>query len=77
MAERSKRSTVYFEPRLHEALRVKAAHSGRSVSDLVNEALRTAFAEDREDLAAFDDRAGEPTMSYEDLLRALEADGTL
>lgn len=77
MAERSKRSTVYFEPRLHEALRVKAAHSGRSVSDLVNEALRAALAEDHEDLATFEARAGESTMNYEELLRALEADGTL
>lgn len=77
MAELSKRSTIYFDPRIHAALRLKAAHSQRSVSEIVNEAVRAALAEDQEDLAAFEERVSEPTMSYEALLKDLKAHGKL
>lgn len=73
----SKRSTVYFEPEVHQALRLKAAHTHRSVSDLVNEAVRNALQEDQEDLAAFDERAGEPTMTYAELLNDLKSPGKI
>lgn len=72
-----KRSSVYFDADLHVALRLKAAHSHRSMSDIVNDAVRVALAEDQEDLAAFDDRVAEPTMSYEALLDDLKAHGKL
>ncbi len=77
MNELSKRSTVYFEPEIHQALRIKAASTNRSVSEVVNEAVRLVLREDREDLKAFDDRAGEATMSYEDLLNDLKQHGKL
>ena len=77
MSEPSKRSTIYFEPEVHKALRLKAASTHRSVSDLVNEAVRQALQEDQEDLAAFDDRVAEPTMTYEELLNDLKAHGKL
>lgn len=75
MSELSKRSTVYFDPQLHAALRLKAAHTNRSLSDIVNAAVREALAEDQEDLAAFRDRVSEPTLSYEALLDELKAHG--
>ena len=71
------RATVYIETTLHAALRLKAAGTQRSISDLVNEAVRAALAEDEEDLRAFEDRVNEPTMAYEALLKDLKADGTL
>ncbi|HEX7383472.1 MAG TPA: ribbon-helix-helix protein, CopG family [Burkholderiaceae bacterium] len=71
------RSTVYLDPALHEALRLKAAHSRRSMSDIVNQALRESLREDADDLAAVAARAGERTMSYEALLSKLKADGAL
>lgn len=71
------RSTVYLEPELHQALRLKSAHSQRSMSDIVNEALRQALREDEEDLAAVRSRAKERALSYEDFLARLKADGTL
>lgn len=77
MSDPSKRSTVYFEADIHQALRLKAASTHRSVSDLVNEAVRRALQEDQEDLAAFDARASEPTMTYEELLNDLKAHGKL
>ena len=77
MGEAYKRSTIYFDPQLHAALRLKAAHSQRSVSAIVNEAVRAALAEDQEDLAAFRQRATEPTLSYEELLNDLQAHGKL
>ncbi len=75
MSETSKRSTVYFYPQLHAALRLKAAHTHRSLSDIVNDAVRAALAEDQEDLAAFEERVSERTMSYEALLDDLKAHG--
>jgi hypothetical protein len=73
MPEATKRSTIYFDPQLHAALRLKAVHSNRSLSDLVNDAVRAALAEDQEDLATFEHRLAEPVMSYEELLNDLKA----
>ena len=73
----SKRSTVYFKPELHRALRIKAIDTQRSVSELVNDAVQAALREDAEDLSAFAERAGEPTMSYEELLNDLKAHGQI
>ena len=73
----SKRATVYFEPDLHQAIRLKAAHTHRSISEIVNDAVRLALRQDEEDLAAFEDRVAEPTISYEALLKDLKAHGKL
>jgi len=72
-----KRATVYFEPYLHRALRLKAAETDRSVSELVNEAVREALAEDAEDLEAFENRAKEPELKFEDVVRDLKKRGRL
>jgi len=77
MNDPSKRSTVYFEPEVHQALRLKAAITHRSVSDLVNEAVRNVLQDDQDDLAAYENRVSEPTMTYEDLLNDLKAHGKL
>ena len=73
----SKRATIYFDPELHKAVRLKAAHTNRTISDIVNDSLREALREDQEDLASFDERAAEPVMSYENLLAKLKADGKI
>ena len=72
-----KRATVYFEPHLHRALRLKAAETDRSISELVNDAVKEALAEDAEDLAAFEDRASEPDLRFEDVLKDLKKRGKL
>lgn len=72
-----KRATVYFDPGLHQALRVKAAQTERSLSELVNAAIRLSLAEDAEDLAAFDDRAREPSLAFEEVLKDLKRRGKL
>ena len=78
MSEQSSiRATVYFEPGLHKAIRLKAADMHRSVSDIVNDAVRLVLREDQEDLAAFADRVAEPVISYESLLKDLKAHGKL
>jgi len=77
MSTPAKRSTIYLDPDLHRALRIKAIHTHRSMSDLVNDAVRMALREDQEDLAAFEERAGEPTMTYEELLKDLRAHGKI
>jgi hypothetical protein len=75
--ETSKRATVYFQTELHKAIRLKAAHTNRSVSDIVNDAVRLSLREDHEDLRAFEDRVAEPVISYEALLKDLKAHGKL
>ena len=77
MSVLSKRTTIYLEPRMHQALRMKSAETQRSVSELINEMVRLALLEDAEDLQAFRDRATEPVMSYEALLQQLQADGKI
>ena len=71
------RSTLYLDQELHRALRLKAASVDRSMSEIVNDALRAALREDADDLAAFAERADEPTLTYEELLSRLRADGSL
>jgi hypothetical protein len=77
MATQTKRATIYFDPELHKALRLKAVETNQSVSELVNEAVREALAEDAEDLAAFDDRAEETAIPYDDMVMRLRKDGRI
>ena len=72
-----KRATVYFDPALHRALRLKAAETDRSMSDLINEAVRLSLAEDAEDLLAFEERSGEPDLSFEKVIKELKRSGKI
>jgi hypothetical protein len=72
-----KRATVYFEENLHRALKLKAAEASSSISDLVNEAVKEALAEDLEDLQTFRDREYEPTLNFESFLKTLKSDGRI
>ena len=77
MKSRPKRTTVYFEPQLHRALRLKAVETERSLSNLTNAAVRQSLMEDAEDLAAFEARAQEPSLSFEAALKDLRKRGRL
>jgi plasmid stability protein len=77
MSTTQKRATVYLDPEIHRALRLKAAETDRSMSDLVNEAIQLALAEDAEDLAAFDQRAAEPNLPFEDVVKELRQRGKI
>ena len=77
MATYTKRATIYLDPDLHKALRLKSVETSRSVSDLVNEAVREALSEDAEDLAAFEERAAEPLISYDEMIKNLKKDGRI
>jgi plasmid stability protein len=71
------RSTFYLESALHQGLRLKAAAAHRSMSDIVNEAIREALREDQEDLTTGSTRSWEPTLDSEQFLTQLKTDGTL
>jgi hypothetical protein len=73
----AKRATVYFDADLHQALRLKAAVSARSISEIVNDAVRRALAEDAADLAAFEDRAGEAALDFESVVKSLRKRGKI
>ena len=77
MATPAKRATIYLDPVVHKALKLKALETSRSVSDLVNQAVREALAEDAEDLAAFEERANEPLLSYDEMVKRLKKDGRI
>lgn len=77
MNTQTKRVTIYFDPNIHRALRLKAVETDRSVSELVNDSLRQSLAEDAEDLAAFEERAREPNLSFEAVLKDLRKRGKL
>jgi plasmid stability protein len=73
----AKRATVYFDPDIHRALRLRAATSDKSISDMVNQAVKLALAEDAEDLAAFQERKREPNLDFEEFVKALKRRGKL
>ncbi|MGH8286010.1 MAG: ribbon-helix-helix domain-containing protein [Steroidobacteraceae bacterium] len=72
-----KRATVYFEPEVHRALRLRAAANDRSISDMVNDAVKATLAEDAEDLEAFDRRKSERSVSFESFVRGMKRRGRL
>lgn len=77
MSNLSKRSTIYFDPELHQALKIKSVTSARSVSELVDEALRQVMSEDQEDIQSYNERSKEPNISYEALLAQLKQHGKI
>ena len=77
MQAEHKRATIYLEANLHRALRLKAAETDRSISEIVNRAVRHSLAEDEADLAAFHTRANEPNLIFESVLKDLKRRGLL
>jgi hypothetical protein len=73
----TKRTTIYLDGRLHHALRIKAAETDHSISDLVGEAIRLSLAEDAIDLAAYEERKHEPRMTFEEVVKKLRKNGKI
>lgn len=72
-----KRSTIYLDPQLHRALKIKSAQVSRTISDLVNEAIKISLSEDFEDLEAFEQRLNEPNLDFESVLKDLKSSGKI
>ena len=77
MSVQSRRTTIYLDVDLHKALRLKAVENSRTVSDLVNEAVRESLAEDAEDITAFAERVNEPLISYDEMVTKLKKNGRI
>lgn len=75
--KKQKRATIYFNSELHKALRLKADETDRSLSELVNDAVKRSLAEDAEDLTAFEERVDEPDLLFEDVLKQMKKRGQL
>jgi len=73
----NKRATIYFDPDIHRVLKIKAASSSKSISELIDMAIRHELLEDEEDIRAFKDRENESTISFESVLRDLKANGKI
>ena len=77
MATPSKRATVYFDPIIHKALKLKSIETSKSISELVNTAVKEILAEDAEDISAYEKRANEPLISYSEMVKRLKNDGRI
>jgi hypothetical protein len=77
MPNLSKRATVYFDPAIHRVLKVKAAETSTSISDIIDKAIRRELLEDEEDLRVFKERMSEPTISYDKLVADLKKNGKI
>lgn len=77
MSIQAKRATIYFDPDIHKALKLKALETSRSITDLVNQAVKEALSEDAEDILAFEERKNEPLISYDQMVKKLRKDGRL
>ncbi len=77
MGTATMRATVYLDPELHKALRLKAVETSQSLSKLVNDAIKESLAEDAEDIAAFEERAKEPLISYETMIKKRKKNGRI
>lgn len=77
MSTLSKRSTIYLDPALHQTLKIKSLETSRSMSEIINDAVKEALSEDAEDLAVFDERQDEPLISYENMVKRLKKDGRI
>jgi hypothetical protein len=77
MSNLSKRATVYFDPAIHRVLKVKAAETSTSISDIIDNAIRRELLEDEEDLRAFKERLSEPNVSYDKLVAELKKSGKI
>ena len=77
MATPAKRATVYFDPIIHKALKLKSIETSKSISDIVNTAVKEALAEDAEDISAFEERANEPLISFSEMIKRLKKDGRI
>lgn len=75
--DETKRATVYFDADLHQALRMKSAVSSRSISEIVNDAVRRTLSEDASDIAAFEERASEPSLDFEAVVKSLRRRGKI
>ena len=77
MPNQTKRTTIYMDQDLHKALRMKSVETSKSISEMINDAVKVSLGEDAEDLAAFDERAGEPLISYEEMVKKLKLNGRI
>jgi hypothetical protein len=77
MSVLNKRATIYFNPAIHRALKIKAASTSKSISELIDVAVRHELADDEEDIRTFEERENEPTISFEVVLKDLKADGKI
>ena len=77
MATLSKRATIYFDPDIHQVLKIKAASTNTSISEIVDTAIRQELTQDERDLRIFDERINEPSISFEGILKELKVDGKI
>ncbi len=77
MSVLNRRTTIYFDPKIHKTLKIKSAITSRSLSEIVDDAIRHEFAEDEEDIRTFKERTHEPSVSFEKVLKDLKANGKI
>jgi len=77
MATLTKRATVYFDPEIHRVLKVKSASINKSISEIIDTAIRQELAQDQGDLNILEEHFHEPTISFEEILKEFKANGKI
>ncbi|MDD2467307.1 MAG: CopG family transcriptional regulator [Desulfobulbus sp.] len=77
MESTQKRATIYLDPVLHKALKLKSIETSKSISALVNQAIKDSLAEDAQDIAAYEERIGEPVISFSEMVKRLKLNGRI
>jgi predicted transcriptional regulator len=77
MSTLTKRTTIYFDPEVYRILRIKADSTSKSISEIIDSAIRQKLAEDEEDLKIFEERADEPTIPFEEVIKELKESGKI
>ena len=77
MESTQKRATIYLNPVLHKALKLKSIETSKSISALVNQAIKDSLAEDAQDIAAYEERGSEPVVSFSEMVKRLKLDGRI
>lgn len=77
MRKEAQRTTITFEPEVHRALRIRAAETSRSMSDLVNQAVSFSLAGEEEHPAGCYEGKSEAQISVDKMVAQFKKDGVL
>jgi hypothetical protein len=74
---KTKATTVYLDPKVARAIKVKAAMTARSVSQLINDALLEQLRQDQDDLSYVRKHRKDRGRPLEEFLAEMKKNGDL
>lgn len=78
MSQTARRATtLYLNPKIAKAAKIKAAITGKSLSTLANEGLALILREDEQLIRLARARSRQPARDYEEFIKELRRDGLI